>query len=76
MRCLIIVHWTVCCKTFLQKSHMKVHIYKHVGVKPFLCLECGKSFNIYAASEEAQYGTMNASHVMNVIKLRKKLGET
>jgi transcription elongation factor Elf1 len=47
-------HCTVCPKQFVSKSHMKVHIYKHVGVNPLLCLVCGESFNNYAASEEAQ----------------------
>jgi KRAB domain-containing zinc finger protein len=47
-------HCKVCSKTFLQKSHLMVHIYEHVGDNPFLCLECGDSFNTLAASEEAQ----------------------
>ena len=33
-----------CGKTFLQKSYLERHKWKHAGVKPFPCDECQKSF--------------------------------
>ena len=45
-------YWCMACpKTFVQKSCMKVHIYKYTGHKPFLCIECVESFTTKVASE-------------------------
>jgi KRAB domain-containing zinc finger protein len=33
-----------CNKTFVQASHLKLHMFQHKNDKPYLCVVCGKSF--------------------------------